>query len=296
MRRLSLATTISLGLLAACGDGPPRAPAAPSAVQDPGRGVVGPQAPGATSTITVTDGWSGSPVGGASVGNDRHGTVITGADGRAAFADPPSGCDTVVVRATGYLVRETCFAGDITLWPVASDAEVTATQEFAFAFGRTPALYPLPFTRVGDLAGSAETKAVWVSAIAEVAAATDGQLNIPFDVPETTDDSFLISIASTPPTCDHSWFKWRYDVAGFCWDSTPDYFVLDVTIDPQRLSDVATATRALLYGHGFRPHSMPGLMNRTNPTSTLSEFERKTLHMMALRWPGQSIWPDKTQR
>jgi hypothetical protein len=153
-------------------------------------------------------------------------------------------------------------------------------------------LYERPFTRIDDLARSADALTAWSRATADVAAATDGKLRVPLDQPGWTDESYWISIAATPPACNHALFTWRYDVAGFCWNTTPTYYVADVTVDPMRIHDVATATRALLYGHGFGPHSMPGLMNRTSPASTLSEFERKTLHMVASRWPLTPGWPD----
>ncbi len=39
-------------------------------------------------------------------------------------------------------------------------------------------------------------------------------------------------------------------------------------------------------------------MNRTTPDDALSEFERRTLHMVGLRaqsWPSRIDWPDSEQ-
>ncbi len=62
-----------------------------------------------------------------------------------------------------------------------------------------------------------------------------------------------------------------------------------------RMADERVALRAMLYELGLRPHTLPGLMNATQPADTLSDFERRTLHMLSLRvrrYPLGVAWPD----
>jgi hypothetical protein len=283
MRRLSLATTISLGLLAACGRSPARSPLAPH--------VVRPLTPGTSAVIVVTDGWSDRPVGGATVSNDSLGEIVTSSDGTFVLDRVQTGCTELTIAATGYLTRRACAAATMTLWPVANDAELVATREFAFNRDKLPILQAQPFAFAIAVDQSPDIYAAWSRAIADIANLTDGKLRISIDQRGPVDEANWISATELPPVCTTASYVWSYEVGGFCVSLTPSYYY-DFVVDPQRLSDVATATRVLLYAHGFRPHSMPGLMNRTSPASTLSEFERKTLLMVALRWPWAVNWPD----
>jgi hypothetical protein len=73
---------------------------------------------------------------------------------------------------------------------------------------------------------------------------------------------------------------------------TAAYFVSNAAIDPRAATRRDVALRVLLDAYALAPHPLPGLMNATRPATELSEFERKTLHMMSLRWGTEVRWPD----
>ena len=81
-------------------------------------------------------------------------------------------------------------------------------------------------------------------------------------------------------------------VAPTAVDTTADYFVWRITVAPGLIDRPDVALRALLHAYTLRPHVLHGLMNINRPDTQLSVFERKTLHMMSLRWPAVVEWPD----
>jgi hypothetical protein len=68
--------------------------------------------------------------------------------------------------------------------------------------------------------------------------------------------------------------------------------VQNIAVAPSLVDRPDVALRALLYAFSLRPHQLPGLMNVARPATELSLFEKKTLHMMSLRWPAPVRWPD----
>jgi hypothetical protein len=109
---------------------------------------------------------------------------------------------------------------------------------------------------------------------------------------ESGGDGYLVSVAPSSPPCRHNWFTWQFAIAGFCWEPTGAYFVQNISVEPSLVDHPDIALRALLYSFSLRPHQLPGLMNVTHPATELSQFEKKTLHMMSLRWPTPVTWPD----
>ena len=88
---------------------------------------------------------------------------------------------------------------------------------------------------------------------------------------------------------------WSFETGGFCVKYDADVYSLDrLQVSPDRLADRSTALRALLSGVGIKAHGLPGLMNRSQPESDFSEYERRTLGMLGLR-PRTVIWPDYDQ-
>jgi hypothetical protein len=240
----------------------------------------------AEHVIVVRDGWTEQAVAGAHVtGAGVDGT--TNEAGQITLSAGP-GCVMLTVRAPGYLDRQTCATSAITLWPVANEAEAAATREAVFNSGevlRKPS--DIPWLLTGEILERGGLRNVWLAAARQLR-------SLGFTIPMTDngDDSYIVSVAATPPLCNHSGFTWSFVPAGFCWDTTPDYFIYNVTIDPARLQDEAVAVRAIVYRLGMRPHSAPGLMNETDPANELSEFEKRTLRMMYLRRLTYIAWPD----
>ena len=250
----------------------------------------------ATVRVIVTNGWMRSPVIGASVSGINV-NVVTDSEGSITVTRSPGSCLVLTVVAPGFLDRRTCAAESITLWPVANDAETAATRAAVF----TNVSNALPGRWEGQLAISQHIRNrqdvadIWRGAAAEISSLTGGRLSLVIADYLAMDEGFIVSPAAIPPSCTHRWFTWTFAAAGFCWDPTSQYFVTNVTVDPDRLTDPVVALRAVLYGTGMHQHDYPGVMNRTQPADDLSAFERKTLHMMSLR-PSDVEWPDFDRR
>jgi hypothetical protein len=236
--------------------------------------------------VVISNGWTDQRVAGAHVtGADVDATT----DGAGQIGLPSvTGCVTLAVNAPGYLERRTCADHSITLWPVADEAEATATREAVFdGSGHLYGPNDVPWVLTGELLQRSDLRGVWLEAAGALR-------KLGFTIPTGGDSSeeFIVSVAQTPPSCNHPWFTWSFAAAGFCWDRTPEYFTFGVTIDPARVSEEAVALRAMVYGLSFHPHSAPGLLNRTAPANELSEFEKRTLRMMYLRSAERITWPD----
>jgi hypothetical protein len=300
--RRRLVTIVATGLLlagvTACGDsdtrprtfglGPTPQVTAPPVVSPP---------PPVNTVITVTDGWTGAPVAGTRI-TLAASTHVTDAQGRA---EVPLGCARATLTAEGFLERRVnCLVGaalegrtPITLWPVANDEERRALRQSLFIADRLTLATGASGMTVGfasTLRDAADVEAVYRAAAARISDLTGGRVTVPFAMPSPGGDGYVISEAPTPPRCTHNWFTWTFAVAGFCWEPTPDYFVLDLTIDGARITRADVALRALLYGWGMRQHDAPGLLNATAPAADLTEFERRSLHMASLRRAIE--WPD----
>jgi hypothetical protein len=245
-------------------------------------------------TVTVTDGWTGAPVPNARV--SVNGTdYLTADDGTFPLTIFAGTCVALDITAVRFLHRRTCARTSVTLWPIADDAEMAATRDAAFPFSDRMFNQSLdePVVFVGGLESRPEVTAAWTAAAGELASVTNNKLHVRFARKvDPGGDGFLVSIAPTPPSCRHSWFTWQFSVAGFCWDPTPEYFVQNITVAPSLVDRPDVALRALLYSFSLRQHQGPGLMNVTRPGTELSLFEKKTLHMMSLRWPAAVKWPD----
>jgi hypothetical protein len=250
----------------------------------------------AAQTVAVTDGWTGAPVPGARI--SMNGTeLVTTANGTVPVTIAAGQCQPMDIVATGFLHRRTCARPSVTLWPIANDAEAAATHEAAFLYpdrliDQSQAVNDIPVVLAANLASRPEVTSAWNTAAAELMSATGNKLSVRFAQTVPYDEGFVVSMAPPSPPCRHYWFEWQFAIAGFCWEPTRDYFVQDITVDPSLVDHPDVALRALLYAFTLRPHQLPGLMNATRPATELSPFERKTLHMMGLRWPTPVTWPD----
>jgi hypothetical protein len=137
----------------------------------------------------------------------------------------------------------------------------------------------------------------WTSAADEIKRLTLNRISIrlvdPF-APEYFEERLVIGPADEPGDCDARFSPpWPFETAGYCAQWSPDHsYVPRFNVLPDRLTDGSVALRALLMGAlGMRPHAMPGLLNRDRPDRDVSTFERKTLHMIGLRY-GVVRWPD----
>lgn len=256
----------------------------------------------ASRSLVVTDGWSGAPL--QAQVTLGAGTQMTDPAGRFDV-DASASCLPAKVVAPGYLERSLrCLPGtaslppaEVTLWPVASEAERAALQIFAFR-GRGETLVQsseLILEIQRDLGNVDTVSAAWRRAGAIVAAATRGTTDLRIE--PLQEDGALVAPWSSPADCATSpfAFEWLPDVAGFCPGKTIGYFAHVLHVAPSRLDDDRVALRAMLYEMGLRPHALPGVMQATQPSDTLSDFERRTLHMLSLRarrYPHGVSWPD----
>lgn len=280
--RIVLLTLAWCGLaiaIGACGNSPTRP------------GPVDPQ-PGPqqnTITLTVLDGWTRQPVAGAIV---SHGIdAVTDSAGRVQVRVTSDVCQTVTVRAAGFLDRRTCSSSEVTLWPVADALERDATRMAVFYEDRLDSEWwsGVHLVRLAvELAEHDEIRETWQLAAAEIQRLTGGRISFTFVNSGQAD--FMVTKASAAPVCRLQ-LAWTIETAGFCsdWDWQSRIQVL-----PDRLADRGTALRALLASLTISAHPAPGLLNATEPASELSLFEQKLLHMLGIRrldlnWPDYDI-------
>ncbi len=265
--------------IGACGDSPTRP------------GPVDPQ-PGPqqnTITLTVLDGWTRQPVAGAIV---SHGIdAVTDSAGRVQVRVTSDVCQTVTVRAAGFLDRRTCSSSEVTLWPVADALERDATRMAVFYEDQMDSEWwsGVHLVRLSaELAEHDEIHETWQLAAAEIQRLTGGRISFRFVNSGQAD--FMVTQASAAPVC-RLWLAWTIETAGFCsdwgWESR-------IQVLPDRLADRGTALRALLASLTISAHSAPGLLNATAPAAELSLFEQKLLHMLGIRrldlnWPDYDI-------
>ena len=125
---------IGTSMALACGGKSTQSPTQPSSVP-----VVSdapsPPSPAASISLTVMDGWTGTPVAGAQVSGEGI-NAVTGAGGTLQLTLRPGACLPLDIEAPGFLHRRTCARPpSMTLWPVADQAEAAATRNAAFHFG-----------------------------------------------------------------------------------------------------------------------------------------------------------------
>lgn len=189
------------------------------------------------------------------------------------------------IDAPGFLPRRTMTrAGDdVTLWPVADEAEAAAVRAMVYErpapFG--PVLRPLsqgPFyVSLLDHAGVEYDR--WVAEASSLAQ----EIDIPFKVESQFQyDSNEITVrVVTATTCTvvPAW--------GFC-PGAPPYKTIEVQAsvanDPKTIRRVMAS--ALL-----GPNPLPGFMNAEAPAADLTAFELQTIRMILQR-PRPNRWPD----
>ena len=200
----------------ACGD-PPTGPARipdPSPIPGPAPGPVEPVA----ATFTVTNGWSGRPVVGASVSaNDTQ--TVTDSAGQVQLMKGDR-CVTVEVVASGFLERRTCATSDITLWPISDAAERTATRLFFFKdeIRRDWRHLPTAVMFVPELRMRDDVVHTWTAAADEITKLTSHRFSFVFveGLPEVVS---IIAPATSPPVCSIA-PPWPITTGGFCVEYT----------------------------------------------------------------------------
>lgn len=250
--------------------------------------------------IAVIDGWTGAAVANVRVIAPNGGEVVTDGAGRATVT---VSCAPATFVATGYLQRRvrclsaTVGAGQpVTLWPVRDELEALETRQFVGAM-RSMRATDMPTYLGQDLQTHPDLAAVWQAAAAEVRRLTGGRwlvlVNATADAPRNSDDYYLVTGTPSAAGCDHPWYRTRnrIDVDGFCYGTAAGYFAVELRVAAARLADPDVVLRTLLTASGAGRHALDGLMNDERPAAALSDFERKTLHMVGLR-TERSGWPD----
>lgn len=244
------------------------------------------------TTFTIKDGWSGVPVAGASVTAEAQ-TGTTDANGTIRLTVDLPNCLTVTIRAAGFLERRTCALQDVTLWPVEGAAEQAATRATAYPNDRRAGSFwgPVEVVLLPELRSRPEIVGIWTEAVGEIRRLTNSALNIQMLDKFTDYAGWEIAVADSDTVCTYT-PRAEFEVNGFCIEPTTEYFVDRINVSLPLLGRSDVALRALLRAVILKPHSLPGLLNSTRPGPELSTFERKTLHMLGLRWPKRGVWPD----
>jgi hypothetical protein len=246
-----------------------------------------PTRPAPTATITVKDGWTSLPVTGANVSTSEE-SGVTDSSGRVALRQR-----CVTVRAAGYLERRTCANGDeVTLWPAVDSSEEGATRAAAFINDRRWGGIPSPVEVVltNGLERREDVVTAWTAAAGEVSRLLNFALTIRF-VDWLANDGWEVTPASSPPPCQHP-RQMDFNVTGICFETLPVYFVDAIHVRSDLVNRRDIALRGLLGALVLGPHPLDGLLNATHPVNELSPFERKTVHMLGLRWRQRGTWPD----
>lgn len=256
--------------------------------------------------ITVTNGWTNAPVPLATVTMGAD-TVTT--DKAGQFDVPtPVPCVPTTLTAEGFLERRVrCLTvaasrglAPVSLWPIDGEEERAALKALVFDSGALIRRGSLQLDVARQVDDRAAAIAAWQHADRQLRDATAGHLatTVPIDV-ESLQDGTIVDLWSAPADCTHSGTVAWFAVSGFCVGTyrgpAYPYFIELVRVAPSKVTSEAVALRALMYSFGLRPHAAPGLLNATRPADTLSEFERRALHMLRLRerpYPGGIAWPD----
>lgn len=278
-----------LGLLlilpAACSNSPatPTPPIFSSPIEEPQPQYV---------TLSILDGWSQRAVAGARV--QASGTeAMTDAEGHVRVVRTGT-CVRVDVVAAGFLDRRTCSSNEVTLWPVADAAERDLTRVAAFHNDTIRGYFwsePLEVALSPQLRLRDDVQRVWAAAIDQVRDLTRGRISMRLVTAEPREGLIVAQADPLRPVCSVP-PPWPMEAGGLCVFYTPTYFLDELQVRPDALADGSVALRGLLWWASvLNPHDGPGLLNQTRPASEISEFERKTLHMIGLRrvdlW-----WPD----
>jgi hypothetical protein len=284
------AVALLASLAAACGS--PTEPSPPFRVPQPPVAPAGP----VVTPVSVIDGWTGTPV--SDVRGQSHNAESEGS-GEVLL---PVACAPATFVAPGYLERrvrclQNTVAGGkpVTLWPVRDERESLETMHAVFEGGMatgTPSEMP---TYLTPELQAPHIRPTWDAAAAELRRLTgDRWLTLRNGAPGApyTEDAYIVASTAGPSACDHPWYRDRvpFDRFGFCLGLAPGYFQVTLRVAEWRLTAPDVVLRTLLFASGAREHQMPGLLSTHQPAAELSEFERKTLHMVGLR--GRIGWPD----
>ena len=215
--------------------------------------------------------------GGASNTTDQTGTIPASLLAGLKVGDP------IDIQANGFLPRSTTVPsnGQIFLWPVANAAESDAVHRMVYDRELPQdVFYPVVGAFSLTLIHPSQTQlASWE---AEVVA-----FGAPLGLSYSTFDFFQydeneVEVLFSGGTCVPD------PILGFCREDYPDYKVFNVS--PDRASDPVTIDRVLASWF-LGPNPLPGLLNPSAPTTTLSALERQTIAMMLLH-TKPTRWPD----
>jgi hypothetical protein len=251
----------------------------------------------ATQRVSIIDGWTGAMVPNVRV---RTRDIDVVADG-AGHVVLEVWCAPATFTAAGFLERRvrcllnTVGGGNaVTLWPVRDDRESEATRRAVFAGGMATAHPESIPTYLSAELQAPDVLPTWQAAAAEVQRLTRNRWltvrNGGPGVPSGGEDAYIVAPSAEPSRCDQSGWSVPFEQFGFCMVWGPGYWQTTLRVPESRLTAPDVALRALLVASGARDHDMPGILNTQQPSGTVSEFERKTLHMIGLR--GRIGWPD----
>jgi hypothetical protein len=245
-----------------------------------------------SATIKIVNGWTGAAVQGAEVTAGGNRTLSD--DAGSVRLHTTGACLTIHVTAPGFLDRRTCAVSEITLWPIADAFERDATRTMVFLrehlIGSESSAFVTQVTLAPELRASSDIVSTWRSAANDVETLTQGRLSFAFgDYPTEA----LVIGSGNSLACEFwpsTWPVWPVRISLFCPEAGDDYWIR-LRVMSAGLADIRVAERALLWSVGIVPHPLPGLLNIDHPADQLSEFERKTLHMIGLR-RTKLAWPD----
>lgn len=286
-RRFAAASFAFVGSLVVAGCGSPTEPSPRTPNLLP---------PVTTQRVSIIDGWTGATVPNVRV---RIRDIDVVADGAGHVVLEVS-CAPATFSAPGFLERRvrcllnTVGGGNaVTLWPVSDDREAEATRRAAFGAGMTAVLPESMPTYLSTELQAPDVLPTWQAAAAEVRRLTRNRWltvrNGGLGVPSDGEDAYIVA-PTEPSRCDQSGWSVPFAQFGFCMVWGPGYWQTTLRVQESRLTAPDVALRALLVASGARNHDLPGILNTQQPSGTVSEFERKTLHMIGLR--GRIGWPD----
>jgi hypothetical protein len=237
--------------------------------------------PATRFSVQILSGSTHQPVPGAHVvvGRQEYTTDQNGS------VTPIGSSADIDIQAPGYLPRVSRVGQtgqNVTLWPVADDAEAEAVHRMVF--GRRNAADVLyPFYPGGFYvtipSASDEVRRAWQAAAADFGSVF--QLNYVMESQFQYDTNEIEILFGADQKCTPS------PTLGFC--KIPSAYMVFAVPD-DRATD-PTTIRRVLASLFLGPNPFPGLLNPDAPGDTLSPFEMQTIRMILQR-PGLTRWPD----